>query len=222
MLLLALWTRLARLREVVHGGEILPIDGDSAFHYRRIFLTLEHFPHVPIVDPWTNWPRGANGHAAPAFDLLVAAFALPAPADARVFVVALAPVLLGLVVVAVAMVLERRLVGGSGLTSGILAAALPQLVAISRFSRVDHHVLETLVMGALGLWLFSPSTQRWRWEAVGAAVIAVGVACFAGSIVYVAIAAPMLVLAARPRRSAVSWRRRDCRWGRAHAARRTW
>ena len=198
VLLLALWTRLARLHEVVHGGEILPIDGDSGFHYRRIFLTLEHFPHVPIFDSWTNWPAGANGHAAPGFDLLLAALALPAPSDARVFVVALAPVLLGLVVVAVAMALERSLVGSSGLVSGILAATLPQLVAISRFSRVDHHVLETLVMGALGLWVLSPSPRRWRWEATGAAIIAAGVACFAGSIIYVAIAAPMLVIAARP------------------------
>ena len=198
VLVLALWTRLARLHEVVHDGEILPIDGDCAFHYRRIFLTLEHFPHVPVYDPWMNWPLGANGQAAPGFDFLLAALALPASADSRVLVVALAPVLLGLVVVAVAMVLERRLLGSSGLVAGILAATVPQLVAISRFSRVDHHVLETLVMGALALWVLSPSPRRWPWEAAGAAIIAGGVACFAGSIVYVAIAALMLVLARRP------------------------
>jgi hypothetical protein len=45
------------MKEVVVGDTVLPMDGDSAYHFRRI-TGCSQWPHVPYFDPRMNWPRG--------------------------------------------------------------------------------------------------------------------------------------------------------------------
>jgi hypothetical protein len=186
---LATWARLARMKEVVVGDTVLPMDGDSAYHFRRITETAAQWPHVPYFDPWMNWPAGGSCHWAPGFDFVIAAFARSDNA------IALAPVILGVIGVLVGMSAARRL-GASEITAtcaGVLLAVVPQLVSVGRYARVDHHVAEVLAMAALAAWTLA-ERRDWRWEAAGAAIIAAAVLSFTGSTLYVAIALAMLAV----------------------------
>ena len=78
VLAVATWARVSNVRGVFVRGELLPFDGDSAYHLRRILATVEHFPHVPTWDHYLNWPTGAHCPWAPGFDFLGALFALAA------------------------------------------------------------------------------------------------------------------------------------------------
>jgi hypothetical protein len=187
--ILAAWARLARMQEVAASGTVLPMDGDSAYHFRRITETAAHWPHVPYFDPLMNWPHGGASHWAPGFDFLIATFARSDTA------IATAPVVLGVIGVLVGMAVARRL-GGSEATvlcAGLFLALLPQLVSVGRFARVDHHVAEVLVMAALAAWTLD-ERRGWRWEIAGAAIIAGGLLVFTGSTLYVALALAMLAV----------------------------
>jgi hypothetical protein len=165
------------------------MDGDSAYHFRRITETAAEWPHVPYFDPWMNWPAGGACHWAPGFDFVIATFAR---SDAAI---ALAPVILGVLGVLVGMSVARRL-GASEITAtcaGVLLALVPQLVSVGRYARVDHHVAEVLAMAALAAWTLA-ERRDWRWEAAGAAIIAAAVLSFTGSTLYVAVALAMLAV----------------------------
>ena len=186
---LTAWARLARMREVIVGDTVLPMDGDSAYHFRRITETAAQWPHVPYFDPWMNWPAGGACHWAPGFDFAIATFAR---SDAAI---ALAPVILGVIGVLVGMGVTRRL-GASEITTtcaGVLLALVPQLVSVGRFARVDHHVVEVLTMAALAAWTLA-ERRDWRWETTGAVIIAAALLSFTGSTLYVAIALAMLAV----------------------------
>ncbi len=186
---LAAWARLARMQEVAGSGTVLPMDGDSAYHFRRITETIAHWPRVPYFDPLMNWPDGGACHWAPGFDWIIATFARTDRA------IALAPVVLGVLGVLVGMMVARRL-GASEITAtctGVFLALLPQLVSVGRFARVDHHVAEVLAMAALAAWTFD-ERRGWRWEAAGAAIVAAALLVFTGSTLYVAIALAMLAV----------------------------
>jgi hypothetical protein len=186
---LAVWARLARMKEVVAGDTVLPMDGDSAYHFRRITETGAQWPHVPYFDPWMNWPAGGASHWAPGFDFFVATFAR---SDSSI---ALAPVILGALGVLVGMGAARRL-GASEITAtcaGVFLALLPQLVSVGRFARVDHHVAEVLAMVTLAAWTLAEERGR-RWEMAGAVIIAAALLSFTGSTLYVAIGLAMLAV----------------------------
>jgi hypothetical protein len=189
VLALATWTRVARMEEVAGSGIVLPMDGDSAYHFRRIAETAAHWPRVPYFDPWMNWPHGGHTHWAPGFDFLIATFARSDTATAT------APVVLGVAGVLVGIIVARRL-GASDATAtcaGLFLAVLPQLVSVGRFARTDHHVAEVLVMAALAAWTLA-ERRGWRWELAGAGIVAGALLLFTGSTLYVALALAMLVV----------------------------
>jgi hypothetical protein len=177
-------------------------------------LVADAFPHVPWLDPLIAWPRGAPIPWAAGFDLLgavaiVLGRAVGGPAGGDLWVAALCP-LLGVAVVAATMELVYALRAGApgrgaeALAAGVLAAVLPQGVAISRYGRIDHHVAEALAMLLLARWAIAAlpaTTARTRrarilHEVGGAALAAGAVAVFTGSPLYVAIALPVLLGAA--------------------------
>lgn len=200
VLALAAWVRLSSAAEVLVAGEVVPVDGDSAYHLARMLRTAEDFPRVQRVDPDMAWPDGGRCPWADGFDVLGAAMARAVSEPARPAAAALFPAMLGLLVVAATIELVRRLAPagalglGAALAAGAIAAVLPQGVASSRFGRTDHHVLEALSMLVLALWslrgLEGPDRARpWRHEAAGALASALAVWGFAGGTLYVALAA---------------------------------
>jgi len=205
---LAAWTRVTSWPQVLGGGEVWPLGGDACYHLRRAMRTRGDFPSVPVHDPLMNWPEGAACHWPPGFDLLLAApgWALGLEPGASARAALWVPLLLGLVVVVAAWVLARRLLPPTGvgraaaLMAPLTLVALPQAASISRFGRTDHHAAEAVTMALLGLWALAwrPGREvraRWGYEVAGAAIAAFGVATFAGSVLYVALACVLLGLA---------------------------
>jgi hypothetical protein len=219
-MLLAAWARLARFRGLFPGGEIAMLDGDSAYHLRRILAAVRAFPHVPAFDASMNWPRGGLCHWADGFDVLGAAWVLLAgggAGEARAkLAAAVFPVVLGLLVVW-AVIDLAALVGSGGparrpvaLAAGLLAALVPQGVASSLLGRTDHHVAEALSLLLLVGWALrglpapaaAPRTVRAAlgWEVAGALAIGGALWLFAGATLYVAVAAAPLLVALALRR----------------------
>jgi hypothetical protein len=211
VLVVAAWARLAAFGEVLAGGELIPLDGDSAYHLRRMELTARSFPFPPAFDPWLAWPDGGLVPWADGFDVLLAGTHLAAGgADApgrAALAVALVPVVLGLLVVWATMDLARLVAGGgragtsAAAAAGLLVAVLPQAVATARLGRTDHHVAEVLAMLLLAGWVL----RRWpgpeggaavAFELAGALAAAFAVWTFAGGTLYVGIAAAVLAAVA--------------------------
>ena len=125
VLALAAWTRLARLPEVLHADAVLPVGGDSAYHFRRSLLAVDGFPSVPVLDPLMNWPHGGDCHWGPGWDFLGAATVhlLGQAGDPRGAAVVLAalPVVAGLLLVALVIGIGRRLADWpSALAAGLV------------------------------------------------------------------------------------------------------
>ncbi len=214
LLLVAFLLRLAGAAAAFDQGELVTLDGDSLYHLHRMRLIAEQFPAVPWIDPLIAWPAGAAIPWAAGFDLLGAALivlgrAAGGPAGGDLWVAALCP-LLGVAVVAAVIELALALQPAGparrpgALAAGILAAVLPQGVAISRYGRIDHHVAEALVMLLLARWALAAlpprgggtTRQRLVFEVAGGALAAGAVLVFTGSPLYVALVVPLLAGAA--------------------------
>jgi asparagine N-glycosylation enzyme membrane subunit Stt3 len=210
LLLVAFLLRLAGAAGAFDQGELVTLDGDSLYHLHRMRLIADQFPGVPWIDPLIAWPAGAPIPWAAGFDLLGAALillgrALGGPAGGDLLVAALCP-LLGVAVVAavveLALLLQPPRPGrrAGALAAGILAALLPQGVAIARYGRIDHHVAEALVMLLLARWAlailppWTPETTRRRLfhELAGGAIAGGAMLVFTGSPLYVALVVPLL------------------------------
>lgn len=197
-LVVAAWARVTTWPTVLGiPGVVLPTDPDAMYHLRRTLLTAQDFPFVPVFDPEMNWPFGGPCHWAPGFDLIGAAVLFVTGQTEGVGAETLAvatPVAWGLGVVALAAVVAKRLDGATWLAAA-LVALLPTAVQVSSFGQLDHHVAESLFSLALAAWaLTAPDARSWRFEGVGAALLTVSVATFAGSTLYVAVTTVMLML----------------------------
>src|SRR5262245_21883071 len=210
---LAVWARVSSVRTVFVRGEVLPYDGDSAYHLRRILATLEHFPNVPTWDPFLDWPKGAHCPWAPGFDFLDAASVRVCGVASNPGLAARAacffPVLVGVALVWATFGLARRLAGatpgalGVAGAAGIFAALLPQSIGGSVIGCVDPHGAEALAMALLGWWALGaldtdPARPRatagdLRLECVGALLGAASLFVFAGATIYAAIATMLIV-----------------------------
>jgi asparagine N-glycosylation enzyme membrane subunit Stt3 len=208
VLLVAAWARVVGFEAALAGGELLPLDGDSHYHLRRIEAALRGA--IPTFDPLMNWPAGGIAPWADGFDLLGAAFATLAGGgssrEETRFAIFLWPVVLGVLAVWATVDLTRRLVPREDqwtpLAAGLVAAVIPQFVDISSFGIVDHHIAEALSMLLLAGWCMQrfpvegerdPGTP---WEMAGAAAVALALWLFSGGVLYVALVAVPLGLAA--------------------------
>jgi hypothetical protein len=208
VLVVAALTRLARYDDVLAGGELLALDGDSHYHVWRIETLLQGA--YPGFDPLMNWPRGASAPWSDGFDVLGAAFAFLAgrfqvgpEAHLAVF---LWPVVLGLLAVWASVDVARRLVPSrdavTPIAAAFLAAFTPTFVKISSMGRVDHHIAEALTLLLLVSWAMRrfPVEEERRpgggWELAGAGAVALALWLFVGGLLYVALAVVPLGLVA--------------------------
>jgi asparagine N-glycosylation enzyme membrane subunit Stt3 len=206
----AAYLRCSNLLASIVGDEIAANGPDSAYHARRMLETWAHYPHVPRLDPLLDWPHGAATPWPPGFDLLVATMALVAPNRfGALLVISAAPVLLGLLLIAltgwVTRVLAPQAPWWTPWLAGTLVALFPQAVSVARFANPDHHIAEALILPLLGLWSVwgwralsgkqLDPRQRLRFEAVGALLVAGSVAVFVGATMYVGIVSVSLVIA---------------------------
>jgi asparagine N-glycosylation enzyme membrane subunit Stt3 len=217
ILALAAGLRLANFQAVLWHGEVAPeIDGDASYHLHRSMETVRNWPRVPHRDPLMNWPAGAYSPWSDGYDLSAATFAVAVGgrhdlARAQV-ALALWPVILGLLLVWATLVLARTVLPeaswrGALLASALLCAMIPEAVNASIFGRMDHHVVEALILALLVTWALRslagypaerPASPV-HFELIGAAISGLGVFAFSGTPLYVAIALPVLLVAATRR-----------------------
>ncbi len=207
---LALWTRAGWNAVVFVRGETVPLDGDCQYHLRRALQTLANFPHVPVRDPWLDWPRGAIAPWGPGFDQLLAlpAWVVGAAHDPSLAarLIAWVPAVLGVAVALLAMSLARALEPDparrdtAAIVAGVVTAALPTAVRTSFVGRTDHHVAEALCVALVTLWIATaplpdaPLRARWRFEALGAALVFGSVHVFTGTVMTLGLATVALAI----------------------------
>jgi asparagine N-glycosylation enzyme membrane subunit Stt3 len=204
----AAWVRIAHFREAFASGELIPVGGDSHYHLRRIEGALRGA--IPTFDPWMNWPAGGIAPWADGFDVLGALFAAVAgrgTSRPETFVaIFLWPVVLGVLSVWATIDLTRTLTPRrdrwTPLAAGLIAAFVPVFVAVSSFGFVDHHIAEALSMMLLATWCVrrfpaeGEGVPGAAWEVAGAGAVALALWVFSGGMLYVALAAVPLGLAA--------------------------
>jgi dolichyl-diphosphooligosaccharide--protein glycosyltransferase len=184
---------------IVLGGE------DSYYHMRRIELALGNGGVIPAVDPYVNYPEGALLDWPPGFDLALAAITAlvrsvwSGASPAAICSVAIA--LLGALTAGLAGHLAQRR-GGNGWAAGLLVAGTAAHIDYTQVGRVDHHVIESLLV-LVPLAAVPSSDDRVRWSAV-TALLALGAAFWPGSVVLVPAVVATLVVAAGAWR-AIAW-----------------
>jgi hypothetical protein len=208
------WARLGFWSQVFVDGAVLPRYPDTYYHLRQILRGVESFPSIPVSDPLLNWPHGGFSVWSSGFDWMGAALAIALggadDAQQAAQIAAFLPILLGLVILGVVMWLARELApsGAQGaraaICAGLLWAVLPNAVVVSRVGRLDHHVAEVLAMALLGSWVVWAAQksgarerrlQSWlAFEGIGAAIALWAGLVFNGAVLYVAIAAALLML----------------------------
>lgn len=206
LVLAALAFRFLPSRWVFQPDGVRFYDSDSYYHMRRIWMCLEHFPRVPIRDPFENHPFGGVTMWPPLHDTVIAAAILALggahPSENLVEEVgAVAPAVLGALAVLPIYLLGRRLLGRR---EGVIAAALmaiqPAHVLYSAVGRPDQHVTEILLSGALYASLLgfrsfdleaSPASGwgRWRPRIAAALAATAAVLVWMGSLLFVCVAA---------------------------------
>jgi hypothetical protein len=208
VLAVAVWVRIARAGAALGGGELIPIDGDSHYHLRRIEGALRGA--IPTFDPLMNWPAGGVAPWADGFDLLGAAFAAIAGGGTSragtLVAIFLWPVVLGVLAVWATIDLARRLVPRQDrwtpLAAGLVTAFIPEFVTTSSFGYIDHHIAEALSMLLLATWCMrrfpvdGEEAPGVVWEATGASAVALALWVFSGGVLYVALVTVPLGLAA--------------------------
>ncbi len=221
LMVLALAFRLMPARQVLLPDGVRFYDSDSYYHMRRVWMCLDHFPRVPIRDPFENHPMGGVTMWPPLHDAAIAAVILliggSHPSTHLVELVgALAPPVLGALAVLPLYVLGRRLLGRrAGLMAAALMAIQPAHVLYSAVGRPDQHVTEILLSSALyaslaGLSSLDPaaralSARRVWWPRVAASLAATAaVLVWMGSLLFLTVVGAFgaLVLLGRVRRTA--------------------
>ena len=146
----AVWLRSLQWALVWTPTGVIPVDGDSFYHFRRIAWSVRNFPAFLSFDPYLNFPRGGEPIWSPTFD-----FALAATLRAVLGVgeeaalerwLCVVPALLGGLHVALLFFLARRFLSTPAAAAGaLLLALLPAHWNYTQLGFVDHHAAVTLV-----------------------------------------------------------------------------
>jgi len=203
--LLALMVRSLGFEGVFLGEDgVVFAFGDPDYHLRLALYALRAFPEPLRFDPYLNFPDGAAVPWPPLYDLMVAGSTRLLGGDAATLerVAAWWPPALGAATAAAVAWMGWTAAGaGAAWAAGLLFAALPASVAVSRVGYADHHAaVAAFGAGWLALQMSLLQTSAgWRAPALtaGLAVLrAAMILTWAGSLAYVAVADVSLVLLA--------------------------
>jgi len=198
-------------------GQLIPPDADSAYHLRRARSLFEDPVGLPSVfDPFLGYPEGATVPWAPGWDAWLALCGwvfggFSSEGLGFEVGVALAPLLVGIMTVALAMRFADRLFGPwAGLGAGLFTALVPQHVAATQFARCDHNAAEGFF---LLLLVAEASRARVRPWVFGAGIAGVCLA-WVGGLMYAGLGMGAALLGAllMPRETGLQagW---DAVWG---------
>ena len=160
---LATAVRLSAPGTHFHADRLVPADADAAMHTRRALAWVEQFPWPPLHDPFLGFPEGAIFPWSPGWDAALGLFAWILGGfgtNGLGFQVGLAlfPLVVGVLTVAVVLRGARRLFGEpAALAAGLIVALAPQHVAATQWGRPDHSGAEGLFVAGL---LLALATER--------------------------------------------------------------
>jgi len=135
---------------------------DAVFHMRLVENALfgEHFPRALFFDAFTTFPYGTTLHFAPLFGQLMIhttwIIGLGSPTRELMEAVgAYTPAILGALVIFPVYIIGRELYNKyAGMIAALLVATLPgQFLSRSILGFTDHHVLETLLVAMMMMFL---------------------------------------------------------------------
>ena len=193
------WIRSLQRGFVLTPAGVLPIDGDSFYHFRRIVYTVRNFPAFLGVDPYLNFPHGGEPIWSPLFDFASAVLVRAVMGDAgqaaiERFLCWIPPVLGGLHVALIFLLGRRFLSTPAAVAAALLLAVLPAHVSYAQFGFVDHHVAVSLA-GSLVLFAAMAFAARpGRREAVWLGVALAGaLLLWPGCLIHVGVAQAALL-----------------------------
>jgi len=197
--------RCADWRRVLGGAEVFFPDNDPYYHMRRVLMTMESFPHVPVFDHMMNYPFGAFVIWPPLLDFALAMAALAVgltAADSQAVAAVcsvIIPIIGGLTAMAVYYLAEAAVGRRYSLAAAGIFIIFPAHIWYSKIGFVDHHAAVTLAQTAM-FAIFLRLYQRlksdgsdlglWRSLALmagGAISIAAGTLIWHGYIFFVAV-----------------------------------
>lgn len=202
---LALTLRNAWEPFVFQSGDVVFPGFDPQYHMRRVFQTLADYPHVPIFDPYINYPVGSVTPWTPFFDYFVAtvnaAFGYGAEDVTAVETLSayMVPVIGAFTVVPAYFFAKETLGFPAAVISAFILAVIPVHIMYSRAGFVDHHTAVTfiqLVMFHAFLKAADSISTRERafWTLASAVWLALGFLTWNGYIFLAAILDICLVI----------------------------
>ena len=195
----AVWVRALNRALVFSPMGVLPIDGDSFYHFRRIAYTVHNFPAFLGFDPYVNFPRGGEPIWSPTFDFVLAALVRAVLGDgdpaAMERFLCWVPALLGGLHVALLFLLGRRFLSApAAFAAASLLAVLPAHVVYSQVGFVDHHVAVSLVGSLVLFAALGFAVRPGRREAVWLGLaFAAAFLLWPGSLIHVGVAQAALL-----------------------------
>ncbi len=142
------------------------LDGDPNYQLRRIQYAVTHFPSIFDFDGFVNFPTGAPIFLPDGFNLLLAAIArllAPTADPGRVeWICAIAIPVLGLAAVLAMYALARLSLAPPGPGAAAFTfAVLWVSVRYTVLGRVDHHVMEPLLLAGAGALCLGAFRRPW-------------------------------------------------------------
>jgi hypothetical protein len=159
ILLLAATVRCISYHDALRDAGWHLRDGDSYYHLRRVEQTIQRGGRVPMFDPHLAFPEGQRIQWHGGYDLLVAGLVAAScgttpDRSCLTTVAAVSTPCLGVLATLLVLWLGWAL-GGRwiGLGAGFLFATYPFSAGAAALGRVDHHVLEPLLVAVWFLLL---------------------------------------------------------------------
>jgi len=167
---------------------------DPHYHARRVLVTINHFPGLPVFDNYISYPSGGYCIWPPLFDFISAVLSyvlfLGHPAMKQVeWSCAIYPIIYGILIILLVYLICKKLFNEKfAFLSALITAVLPGTVYWSRLGYNDHHIAESLAILLILYFLVSKGTKKFfDWIILGL-IFGTGLLLWQGSILFVGIA----------------------------------
>ncbi len=173
---------------------------DPHYHCRRVWVTVNNFPNLPVYDHYFSYPSGGYCIWPPLLDFLTATASYSIfwghPTQHQVeWICAVTPMIYGLIGILLVFLIGGRLFDRkTGYWAALMAAILPSFSLWSRLGYYDHHCVESLTLLLIIYFLIRSAEHSLKdWLALGM-VFGAGLLWWQGSILFVGIAFFILLI----------------------------
>ncbi|MBM4388121.1 MAG: hypothetical protein FJ088_10315, partial [Deltaproteobacteria bacterium] len=179
----------------LHYGQVFtdygffPPADDPPYHLKRVLYIIQNYPYISYFDPSVNFPEGAYVYWHYGFDLALAAISFVfsgfAPSEESVvFISSIAIPVFGAITAVLVFLLAERIAGRfAGIMAALFFVLLPAHSDYSFIGRVDHHVMEPLLIAAAAMFLMK-AFERKKFNAILAGLFLGGKNFFFPAAVY--------------------------------------